>query len=402
MRDHRLELADIFRGLGPAFLEREGRSLSPEQKRVFRDVILCRTAELGGHVEECDACGYRRISYNSCRNRHCPKCQAAARAEWLEERATELLPVEYFHVVFTLPQQVGPLALQNKRVIYGLLFRAAAETLLQIAADPQHLGVEIGVLAVLHTWGQNLSHHPHIHCVIPGGGISADNLRWISCREGFFLPVRVLSRLFRGKFIAYLREAFAQDELAFHGELKFLVAADHFDGWLRQLGKQEWVVYAKRPFGGPEQVLKYLARYTHRVAISNERLVALTDGQVTFGWKDYAHGNVQKQMTLSAVEFTRRFLLHVLPRGFVRIRHYGFLANRLRQEKLALCKRLLGDRHDRLTPSGSPGESELDQGPGPEICRVCQSGRMIVVEWLEPGGAVFAGPQMPTLRMDSS
>ena len=214
MREQNLELADIFRGLGPAFLEREGRALSSEQKRVFNDITLCRTAELGGHVEECDACGHRRISYNSCRNRHCPKCQAAARAEWMEERAAELLPVEYFHVVFTMPQQVGPLALQNKRVIYNLLFRATAETLLQIAADPKHLGAEIGFLAVLHTWGQNLSHHPHIHCVIPGGGLSADNSRWVSCQEGFFLPVRVLSRLFRGKFIAYLHEAFAQDELS--------------------------------------------------------------------------------------------------------------------------------------------------------------------------------------------
>ena len=402
MRDHRLELADIFRGLGPAFLEREGRSLSSEQKRVFRDITLCRTAELGGHVEECDACGHRRISYNSCRNRHCPKCQAAARAEWLEERAAELLPVEYFHVVFTLPQQVGPLALQNKRVIYSLLFRAASETLLQIAADSKHLGAEIGFLAVLHTWGQNLAHHPHIHCVIPGGGLSADNSRWVSSREGFFLPVRVLSRLFRGKFIAYLRESFAHDKLSFHGDLKFLSEADHFACWLSQLGKQEWVVYAKRPFGGPEQVLKYLARYTHRVAISNQRLEAFKDGQVTFRWKDYAHGNVQKEMTLSAVEFTRRFLLHVLPRGFVRIRYYGFLANCCRQEKLALGKRLLGEKHDRLMPSSSPGESELDQERGPEICQVCQSGRMIVVQWLEPGGVVFVGAHLSTLRLDSS
>ncbi len=397
-----LEVADVFRSLGPEFLETEGRTLSPEQRRVVRDLLLCRTAALGGHVERCDHCGHQEVAYNSCRNRHCPKCQAAARAEWMKERAAELLPVEYFHVVFTLPQQVGPLALQNKRVIYGLLFRAASETLLQIAADPKHLGAEIGFLAVLHTWGQNLSHHPHIHCVIPGGGPSTDSSRWVSCREGFFLPVQVLSRLFRGKFIAYLREAFAQDELCFHGELMFLSEADHFACWLSQLGKQEWVVYAKRPFGGAEQVLKYLARYTHRVAISNQRLVAFKDGQVTFRWKDYAHGNAQKQTTLSAVEFTRRFLLHVLPRGFVRIRHYGFLANRLRQEKLALCKRLLGENHNRQTLPGSPDESELDQRQKPEICRVCQSGRMIVVEWLEPGCAVFAGPQRPILRLDSS
>ena len=402
MRNQQLEVADIFCSLGTDGAEKHGLFLSSEQRRAFSDITLCRTAELGGHVAECDACGYRQISYNSCRNRHCPKCQAAARAEWMKERAAELLPVEYFHVVFTLPQQVAPLALQNQRLVYGLLFRAASETLLQIAADPKHLGAEIGVLAVLHTWGQNLSHHPHLHCVIPGGGLSPDGSRWISCRAGFFLPVRVLSRLFRGKFMAYLREAFANDELSFYGELMFLSAADHFACWLRQLGKLEWVVYAKRPFGGPEQVLKYLARYTHRVAISNQRLVAFQDGQVTFRWKDYAHGNAQKEMTLSAVEFTRRFLLHVLPRGFVRIRHYGFLANRCRQEKLALCKRLLGENHDQLTLSGSPDESEFDQRRGPSLCQVCHSGPMIVVEWLEPGGAVSVGSQRPILRLDSS
>jgi len=403
MTQQGFEVADIFRSLDQVFLEQCGLFRSSEQRMAFRDITLCRTAELGGHVAECDSCGLRQISYNSCRNRHCPKCQAAARAAWMEERAAELLPVEYFHVVFTLPHGIAPLALQNQRVIYGTLFRAASETLLQIAADPKHLGAEIGVMAVLHTWGQNLSHHPHLHCVVTGGGLSADSSRWVSCRKGFFLPVKVLSRLFRGKFIGYLREAYAQDELAFHGDLQFLAEAHHFARWLREMARQEWVVYAKRPFGGPAQVLKYLARYTHRVAISNRRLVAFKDGMVTFGWKDYAHGNAQKQMTLPAVEFTRRFLLHVLPRGFVRIRYYGFLANRLRREKLALCKRLLGElKHDHVVPSGRPDESEPDPRQDSQVCPLCGLGHMIVVEQLEPRRALLAGPLMPIPRMDSS
>ena len=286
---HRLEVADVVRDQGPAFLDAFAAVLSPEQRRALRDIAECRTAARGGHVEECDRCGHRQIAYNSCRNRHCPKCQGTAAAQWVEARAAELLPVAYHHVVFTLPAALRPIAVQNPREVYGLLFRAAAETLQQIAADPQHLGAEIGFLAVLHTWGQNLQHHPHVHCVVPGGGLSPDATRWIACRPGFFLPVRVLSRVFRGKFLALLRAAFDQGKLAFHGQLRALAEAGAFHHRLAA-AHTEWVVYAKPPFGGPEQVLKYLARYTHRVAISNRRLVASEDGAVTFRWKDYAHG----------------------------------------------------------------------------------------------------------------
>jgi hypothetical protein len=320
MTRHRLEVADVFRNYGSAFLERFGASLSIGQKRVLHAVSVCRTSALGGHVDRCDRCGHERISYNSCRNRHCPKCQAMARAHWMEDRASELLPVAYFHVVFTLPESLGPVALQNKRVVYGILFRAASETLLQIAADPKHLGARIGVLAVLHTWGQNLLHHPHRHCVVPGGGIAPDGKRWISCRKDFFLPVRILSRVFRGKFLEHLKSAFSQGQLSFHGRLRSLRDPTAFEQLLHASVKCDWVVYSKRPFGGPTQVLKYLARYTHRVAISNRRLVDLREGSVCFRWKDYARGNVQKTMSLAAPEFIRRFLLHVLPRGFVRIR----------------------------------------------------------------------------------
>jgi hypothetical protein len=333
-----LEVADVFRRHGDAFLDRYGDGLSHEQRRVLHDVTACRTAALGGHVEECDRCGHRQIAYNSCRNRHCPKCRATAAADWMEARAAELLPVEYFHVVFTLPAALGPIALQNPRAVYGLLFRAAAETLRRIAADPKHLGAEIGFLAVLHTWGQNLQHHPHVHCVVPGGGISPDGSRWVACRPGFFLPVRVLSRLFRGLFLALLRAAFDRGKLSFHGRIAGLADPGEFRRALAAVSGVEWVVYAKPPFGGPRQVLKYLARYTHRVAISNRRLVALDGDEVTFRWKDYARGGEQRVMKLQAVEFIRRFLLHVLPAGFVRIRHYGFLANRVCRAKLEARK----------------------------------------------------------------
>ena len=317
----RLELAEVIRSCGDAFLDEYGATLSPEQRRALRDIAACRTSALGGHMEECDRCGHRRIAYNSCRNRHCPKCQATAAAHWVEAQAADLLPVEYFHIVFTLPAALGPLALQNPRVVYGLLFRAAAETLMQIAVDAKHLGAEIGFLAVLHTWGQTLQHHPHVHCVVPGGGLSPDGTGWVASPKGFFLPVRVLGRVFRGKFLALLGTAFDRGRLAFHGRLRELVGADRFHQLLRAAAQTEWVVYAKPPFGGPEQVLKYLARYTHRVAISNRRLVALKDGRVRFRYKDYARGGRRRTMTLEASEFLRRFLQHVLPSGFVRIRH---------------------------------------------------------------------------------
>src|SRR5437764_9587526 len=317
-----LEVADIIRKLGTGFLERQRRWLTRQHLKVLRAIAACRTAVLGGHLDQCNRCGHQAISYNSCRNRHCPKCQGAARERWLAERSAELLPVPYFHVVFTLPQQFAPLALQNKRVIYGMLFRAVAETLIELAADEKRLGAEIGFLAVLHTWGQNLQHHPHVHCVVPGGGIAPGAARWVACRPGFFLPVRVLSRVFRGKLLALLRHAFDRGRLSFHGKLAALADPCEFRRRLDASVRTEWVVYAKPPFGGPEQVLKYLAPYTHRVAVSNGRLVALEGDQVEFLWKDYADQGKPKTMKLQAVEFIRRFLQHVLPAGFVRIRHF--------------------------------------------------------------------------------
>jgi Putative transposase/Transposase zinc-binding domain len=343
-----VEVADIIREYGAAFLAKYGGWLSVTQKKALRDLGRCRTAALGGHVERCRDCGHQRLAYNSCRNRHCPKCQALSRARWLAREAELLLPVEYHHVVFTLPQEVAELALANPALMYDLLFRAAAATLRQVAANPKHLGAQIGVLLVLHTWGQNLHHHPHVHGVCTGGGLSCDEHghidaapKWRSCRPGFFLPVRVLSRLFRGKYLAMLRQAFDNGKLLFPGRLAPLASAAAFACWLSPLYAQDWVVYAKPPFGGPEQVLKYLARYTHRVAISNHRLVALDDGRVTFRYKDYADAQPQKTMTLSAEEFLRRFVQHVLPAGFVKTRHYGLLANRVREDKLEVCRRLL-------------------------------------------------------------
>ena len=382
-----LELADVFKALDSDFSKTDTQSLSYEQRRVLRDIIQCRSAALGGHVEQCTRCSHQQIAYNSCRNRHCPKCQAAARKVWTQKRAAELLPVEYFHVVFTLPEQLSPLALQNKRVIYGLLFQSASETLLKIAGDPKHLGAVIGFLAVLHTWGQTLHHHPHLHCVIPGGGLSPDHSEWLSCRKGFFLPVKVLSRLFRGKFVAYLRAANEQGRLVFHGQSKHLAEANHFASLLKEVSKLEWVVYAKPPFGGPVQVLKYLARYTHRVAISNQRLVALSEGEVTFSWKDYADGNAVKEMTLEVREFTRRFLLHILPRGFVRIRHYGLLANRCRSERLECCRKLLAQNTNQaVSLEAASVISDRSTERESELCPVCREGRMMILKKLEPEG----------------
>lgn len=347
----------------------------------MRAIEVCRTAALGGHVEACSQCEFTRISYNSCRNRHCPKCQNTERARWLESRKAELLPVEYFHVVFTVPEQIARIAFYNQEAIYGILFRAAAQTLLTIARDRKHLGAEIGFFAVLHTWGQNLLHHPHLHCVIPGGGLSPDHQRWVGCRPGFFLPVRVLSRLFRRLFLKALEEAFASGKLRLSGELDQLLEAAQFAGYLAPLRETEWVVYAKPPFGGPAQVLAYLGRYTHRVAISNERLLAVEDGKVTFQWKDYRHSGRQKSrvMTLGADEFIRRFLMHTLPAGFQRIRHFGFLANRFRREKLALCRKLLSDPVAELLPRPAQCR-ELGQAlssPPPAPCPSCGSGVML-------------------------
>ncbi|WP_316978311.1 IS91 family transposase [Shumkonia mesophila] len=343
-----LEVADIFRRHGDAYRQARAGHLGRVERRIMSAVELCRTAALGGHTEQCSECGLVRIAYNSCRNRHCPKCQGTARAEWLADRQAELLPVPYFHLVFTLPAPAAEIAFQNKKTVYGILFKAAAETLRTIAADPRHLGAEIGVVAVLHTWGQNLHHHPHLHCVVPGGGLSpepapaqAGGTRWVACRPGFFVPVRVLSRLFRRLFLDQLQGAFERGSLGFFGDLAALADPAAFAARIDALRRVEWVVYAKPPFGGPEQVLAYLGRYTHRVAIANSRLVGVTDTDVAFRWKDYRHHGKAKVMTLAAHEFIRRFLLHALPDGFHRIRHFGFLANGHRADKLALCRRLL-------------------------------------------------------------
>jgi hypothetical protein len=339
MNRPQLEIADIVRAQGQRFVARNRSWIHWAHQKVLRAIVHCRTAALGGHLHHCSDCGYRAIVFHSCRNRHCPKCQVAARRRWLTAREKELLPVRYFHVVFTLPHQLSPLLLQNKKILYDLLFRASAETLLELALDPQHLGAQIGFLAVLHTWGQNLRHHPHIHCVIPAGGPSPDHRRWVHPRYHFLLPRRVLSRVFRGKFVAGLKKRHPQ--LVLSGALQPLQRKQAFASFLRPLFRQEWVVYLKPPFGGPQHVLRYLAGYTHRVAISNHRLVAFEHDQVTFRWKDYAHGNNKRMMTLSSEEFLRRFLLHVLPRGFVRIRFYGFLAQRRRACLLSLCHQLL-------------------------------------------------------------
>ena len=389
MTRHRLEVADVFRVHGPEFLEALGSSHSLAQKRVLRDISVCRTEVLGGHVEKCDRCGHRRISYNSCRNRHCPKCQGAARAAWMEARAAELLPVPYFHVVFTLPSTFRPLALQNKRVVYGILFRAASETLQEVAANPERLGARIGFLAVLHTWGQKLTHHPHLHCVVAGGGISPDGSRWIPCKrskkqqKAFLLPERVLRHVFQGKFIDYLKQAYRKGTLEFHGDLQELKHPASFERMLNVAVARKWVVYAKRPFSGPKAALKYLARYTHRVAISNSRLVSMEAGQVTFRWKDYANGCQVKTTTLAATEFIRRFLLHTLPKNFMRIRHFGFLSNRFRQEKLNLCRRLLHVQPE--SQANDQNESNIPDAECEVRCPVCEDGRMQFVETIEPG-----------------
>jgi hypothetical protein len=368
-----LEVADIFRRHGEAYRETHAGHLGRAERRVMGAIEACRTAVLGGHVERCAECGLIRIAYNSCRNRHCPKCQGSARAAWLAERQAELLPVPYFHVVFTLPAPAAEIAFQNKAAVYATLFRAAAETLSTIAADRRHLGAEIGFISVLHTWGQNLQHHPHVHCLVPGGGVSPDGRRWIACRRGFFLPVRVLSRLFRRLFLEELRAAFETGRLAFFGALAGLAAAPIFARRLSELRRTEWVVYAKRPFAGPAAVLAYLSRYTHRVAIANSRLIDMTGEHVRFRWRDYRHHNKSKVMTLAADEFIRRFLLHTLPHGFHRIRHYGFLGNRHRAEKLALCRRLLtigtAAPPDNADEPGSPQDRNFDTCP-------CCGGRM--------------------------
>jgi hypothetical protein len=373
-----LEVADVFRRHGPRWRAEQAGHLDRMQRRVMGAIEACRTAALGGHVRRCADCGHTEIAYNSCRNRHCPKCQGQARAAWVAARCAELLPAPYFHVVFTVPAPVGAIAFQNKAAVYAILFRAATETLRVIAADPRHLGAEIGGVAVLHSWGQAMQHHPHVHCIVPGGGLSQNRARWIACPPGFFLSVKVLGRLFRRLFLERLAQAYATGRLHFFGELASLAEAGAFAAHCARLRQIDWVVYAKRPFGGPEQVLAYLGRYTHRIAIANSRLVAVTDDTVSFHWKDYRHEGRNKVMTLHASEFMRRFLLHVLPPGFHRIRHFGLLANGHRAARLALCRRLLAEpaaEERQGAAADAPAEpSAVATPPGlPQFCPCCGS-----------------------------
>jgi len=389
-----LEVADIVRCAGQLFVERSRRWITWEHQKILLAIARCRTAALGGHRDHCSDCGYSAISYNSCRNRHCPKCQGNARLHWLQARERELLPVSYVHVVFTLPRELAPLALQNKRLIYNLLFRASAATLLEIARDPRHLGAEIGFFSVLHTWNQRLQHHPHVHCVLAAGGLAPDHSRWICSRRSFFLPVKVLGRIFRGKFVAGLKNAFQSGALQFHGHLLPLTEPRAFASWLRVLFRHDWVVYSKPPFGGPEHVLRYLGAYTHRVAIANSRLVALANGHVTFRWRDSAHGNKKRLMTLPVEEFLRRFLLHLLPRGLMRIRNFGFLANRRRAKLLPLCFRLLQRSNRPAADTASPTTLPTYS---PWSCPLC-GGTMQVVERLSAAQLLLRSPPHPSRR----
>jgi len=373
-----LEVADLVRTAGTPFIERNRQWLRWTHIKVLLAIARCRTAALGGHIDECTRCGHRTaISYNSCRNRHCPKCQTGARERWIQARRRELLPSPYVHVVFTLPPQLASLALQNKKAIYGLLLRASAETLLAVARNPRYLGAEIGFFSVLHTWNQKLQLHPHVHCVIPAGGLSLDRTRWIRSRPRFFLPIPVLRRVFRGKFVAGLKSEFQRGQLHLSGNLALLAQPKIFASWLRPLFRKDWIIYSKPPFGGPEYVLHYLGRYTHRVAISNHRLVAFEDGAVTFRWRDSAHNNEQKPMTLSLDEFLRRFLLHLLPKGFVRIRHFGFLASRRRAQLLPLCLAALDSPPAQTETATSTAEDMSSHWS----CPLC-GGPMVIIERL--------------------
>lgn len=381
-----VEVADIFREFGPVY--RGSHNLPARHLKAMSAIERCRTAELGGHVEQCDVCGHTRISYNSCRNRHCPKCQSLPREKWLAARKQDLFPVEYFHVVFTIPDTLNPLALRNQKVIYDILFKAASETLLELSKDSRWLGAEIGFIAILHTWGQNLMDHPHLHCVVPGGGLSADGNKWISFRKSFFIPVKVLSRLFKGKFLSYLKKTYRDGKLKFVGEIQSWGEKHKFQTMLNELYRREWVVYCKPPFRSPQHVIEYLGRYTHRIAISNNRIVKLEDGKVTFRWRDYGDHNRIKLMTVDACEFIRRFLLHVLPDNFVKIRHYGLLSNRNRKTKLRQCQEILGISSNRKeqTLESESWEELLFRltGIDPCICPCCGKGRMVAIEILPP------------------
>jgi len=389
-----LEVADIFYEYEKAYRHKFAASTNSQQWCTMHAIKVCRTAELGGHIDRCDHCGHEVISYNSCRNRHCPKCQSIAKAAWLEARTEELLPVDYFHVVFTIPEALNHIALQNKRVVYNILFKAVAKTLQTIAADSKHLGAKIGFMAVLHTWGQTLHLHPHLHCVIPGGGLSHDKRTWINCRKRFFLPVRVLSRLYRRFFIEFLKKAFNQDRLKFYGKISHLSNPELFAQLIKKCFKTEWVVYAKPPFGGAEKVLDYLGRYTHRIAISNNRLLKIKDGNVSFSWRNYPKGNKSQIMTLAAEEFIRRFLLHVLPSGFMRIRYFGFLSNRHRRENLKLCRKLLHVHQTSVKSDLIDWKKRYESLTGKEVdlCPFCHKGHLVNIQNILPLRFPFTRP----------
>jgi len=382
-----LEVADIFRSHGPAYRESYGPTMPLRHVRAMRAIELCRTARLGGHVDKCDHCGALRVSYNSCRNRHCPKCQGLDKERWLEARKRDLLPTRYFHVVFTLPASLRPLALRNQRALYNILFRAASETLKTLTQDPRHLGAEVGFIAVLHTWSQTLIDHPHLHCIVTGGGLSPDETEWIPCKKDFFLPVKIISRLFRGKFIAYLKQARQKGKLKFPGKIGHMKENGSFNNLVSELYKQEWVVYCKPPFSNAETVMDYLGRYTHRVAISNDRVVKMQGDQVTFRYRDRNDNDTIKYMTLHAQEFIRRFLMHILPDGFMKIRHYGILSNRNRHTKLVEAKTLLGVKNPDTSQEAKETWQDLltrITGRDPRICPHCGKGRMVLKELLKP------------------
>lgn len=386
-----LEVADIFRAYGQNYRQAHAGNLSGIQLRAMRAIEECRTAALGGHLEECDHCGNQRNCYNSCRNRNCPKCQSSAARRWLQKREAEVLPIRYFHVVFTVPEEIAKIALGNQKIVYGILFRCVSATLLKIGLDPKHLGAQIGFLAILHTWGQNLDYHPHIHCVVSGGGLTSED-RWIESGKHFFLPVAVLSRLFRGKFLSALNKAFRKGKLHFTGKLSSLSSKRNFGSFLSVAAKKTWVIYCKPPFAGPQVVLQYLGRYTHRIAISNHRLVSLQNDKVTFRWKDYRDGGRNKLMNLTAHEFIRRFLMHVLPSGFVRIRHYGFAANRNRAISLSVIRSKLPDPLEATSdPNHIDSSATSTCDDSLNLCPVCNQGKMLRVAIL-----------LPSKRIDSS
>lgn len=385
-----IEVGDIFRQYGSSY--RQSYQLPSAMLKAMSSIERCRTAELGGHVDQCDSCGHLKISYNSCRNRHCPKCQGLAREKWLDNRKKDLLPVQYFHVVFTIPDDLNAIALRNQKEVYTILFKAASETLLELGQDAKYLGAQVGFISILHTWGQNLMDHPHLHCVVPGGGLSLDGTRWVSARNSFFIPVKVMSRLFRGKFLAYLKESYANGKLNMVGTVKLLDNPQIFQNLLYKLYEKEWVVYCKPPFGSPEQVLEYLGRYTHRIAISNNRITSMENGKITFRWRDYSDDNKNKLMTLDVFEFIRRFLLHILPDNFIKIRHYGILSNASRKTKLKKCQELLNVEEKVVQESTNKPWEELYfelTGIDLRLCPCCEKGKMVRRETLHSKNCTY-------------